>query len=129
MLTHVSMAQQWLHKVNFRLFCFFTFPQLLAYFDLKLHSVLGETAVTATVLGPVEVKLHNLSIEKAYVDINYRSKSGLPSAADKLREKIIKETCGNALLTVLYPRTAIIVQIFEMDDNGGVSILHTSWVM
>lgn len=87
-------------------------------------SILGETAVTAAILGPIEVKLHNLSIDKAYVDVLYRSKSGLSSAADKLREKIIKETCENALLTVLYPRTAIVVQIFEMDDNGGVSIVY-----
>lgn len=72
-------------------------------------------------MGPVEVKLHNLQIDKAYVDVLYRSKSGLPSAADKLREKIIMETCENALLTVLYPRTAIVIQIFEMDDGGGVS--------
>lgn len=72
-------------------------------------------------MGPVEVKLHNLQIDKAHIEVYYRPKSGLPSVADKLREQIIKNTCEAALLTVLYPRAAITVQIYEMEDNGGVS--------
>lgn len=75
-------------------------------------------------MGPVEVKMHNLQIDKAFVEVYYRSKSGLPSVADKLREKIIKNTCETALLSVLYPRSAIIVQIHEMEDGGGVSWSH-----
>lgn len=74
-----------------------------------------------TVNGPIEVKLHNLQIDKAYVEVYYRSKSGLPSIADKLREKIIRDTCESALLTVLYPRSSIFLQIHEMENAGGVS--------
>lgn len=80
----------------------------------------GDTAVTATVNGPIEVKLHNLQIDKAHVEVYYRSKSGLPSIADKLREKIVRDTCESALLTVLYPRSSIFVQIHEMENAGGV---------
>lgn len=85
------------------------------------HALAGETAVTASVLGPVEVKLHNLQIDKAYVDVFYRSKSGLPTFNDRLRERIIKNTCESALLTTLHPRTSVQIQIHEMEDCGGVS--------
>lgn len=81
----------------------------------------GETAVTVSVNGPIEVKTHNLQIDKAYVEVLYRSKAGLPTIVDKLREQIIRETCESALLTVLYPRSSIFLQIHEMEDAGGVS--------
>lgn len=87
----------------------------------KTSLFLGETAVTATVLGPIEVKMHNLQIDKAYVEVYYRCKSGMPTVADRLREKILRHTCETALLTVLYPRSAITLQIHEMEDCGGVS--------
>lgn len=79
--------------------------------------------MTATVSGPIEVKLHNLQIDRAHVEVCYRSKSGLPSIADKLREKIVRDTCETALLTILYPRSSIFLQIHEMENAGGVSEL------
>lgn len=85
--------------------------------------VLGETTVIASILGPTEGKLHSLQIDKAYVEAYYRSKSGLPTASDKLRERIIRNTCETALLAMLYPRTAITIQIFEMEDGGGVRFM------
>lgn len=90
-------------------FCFFYAP----------HT--GDTAMTATIIGPTEVKLHHLQIDKSYVDVLYHSKAGLVTVADKLREKIFKNTCETALLSILYPRSAIILQIFEMENGGGVS--------
>lgn len=93
--------------------------QLLIYFYIRTH--LGDTAVTATIIGPTEVKIHNLQIDKAYIDVLYHSKAGLVTVADKLREKIIKDTCETTLLAILYPRSAIILQIYEMENGGGVS--------
>lgn len=83
--------------------------------------ILGDTAVTVSISGPGEVKLHNLQIDKAHIEVYYRSKSGLPSIADKLREKIIRDTCQSAIMTVLYPRSSIFLQIHEMENAGGVS--------
>lgn len=74
----------------------------------------------ASVNGPVEVKLQNLQIEKSSVEVFYRPKSGLPSVTDRLREQIIKNTCETALLVTLHPRTAISLQLQEMEDRGGV---------
>lgn len=76
----------------------------------------------ASVYGPIEVKLQNLRIDKAHVEVYYRPKSGLPSVGDRLREQIIRNTCETALLAVLYPRTAITIQLQEMEDNEGVRI-------
>lgn len=73
------------------------------------------------------MKTHNLQIDKAYVEVLYRSKAGLPTIVDKLREQIIRETCESALLTVLYPRSSIFLQIHEMEDAGGVSY-HTNTI-
>lgn len=87
--------------------------------------LIGETTATATINGPGEVKLQNLQIDKAHVEVSYRSKSGLPSIADKLREKIIRETCETAISSVLYPRSSIILQIHEIENTCGVRC-HTS---
>ena len=83
----------------------------------------GETVVLASVNGPIEVKLQNLVIEKAYVEVNFRSKSGMTSVYDRLREQIIKETCEGAILTALYPKTNISIQLQEMEDKSGVCYL------
>lgn len=82
----------------------------------------GDTAVTVSVTGPTEAKLHNQQIEKASVEVYYRNKAGLPSREEKLCEQTIRNTCEAILLTVLYPRSSIIVQIHEMSNAGGVSI-------
>lgn len=93
--------------------------QLIKFNDGFFSS--GDTAVTVSVNGPIEVKTHNLQIDKAHVEVLYRSKAGLPTIVDKLREQIIRETCESALLTVLYPRSSIFLQIHEMEDAAGVS--------
>lgn len=82
--------------------------------------------MAATIIGPVEVKQHNLLIDKAHIEVYYYSKTGLPTVMDKAREDIIKKTCETVLLNVLYPRSTILVQLFEMEDCGGVSTLSSS---
>lgn len=84
----------------------------------------GGTCVLASILGPVEVKLQNLNIDKAYVECIYRPKSGLPTIRDRMREAVIKDTCEAALLSTMHPRTMVSVQLQELDDRGGVSCLE-----
>lgn len=83
----------------------------------------------ASVYGPIEGRLQQQKIDKAYVDVHYQAKSfnqqqqqaGSNSAlTDRLVEQIIRQTCETALLPTLHPRTAITVQLQEMEDGGGL---------
>lgn len=74
----------------------------------------------ASVHGPIEVKLSNLQYDKASVEVYYRPKSGAPNVSDRFKESVIRSTCEGALISVLYPRTAISIQLQELEDNGGV---------
>ncbi|XP_055523482.1 exosome complex component RRP46 [Wyeomyia smithii] len=80
----------------------------------------GETAVIASVHGPVEVRLQHLSAEKAHVEIHFRPRSGLGSVSDRLLENLIRSTYESTILTALHPRTAISIQLQEMQDHGGL---------
>lgn len=72
--------------------------------------------------GPLEVSPAYLDMNKAYVEVLYRPKSGLPGVNERYKEKIVKSLCETCLITQLYPRTQITVQAQEMDDHGGVSV-------
>lgn len=74
----------------------------------------------ASVYGPIEGRLQQQLIDKAYVEVLFRPKAGQSSVGDRLVEQIIRQTCETALLTVLHPRTAVTVQLQEMDDRGGL---------
>ncbi|XP_057656939.1 exosome complex component RRP46 [Diorhabda carinulata] len=78
----------------------------------------GNTSVLAGVYGPVEVKLQRLLMDKASVECHYRPKSGLPGVRDRLYESVIRNICETSLLASLYPRTAILVTLQEIQDSG-----------
>lgn len=82
---------------------------------------LGGSCCIASVNGPLEVSPANLDMNKAYVEVIYRPKSGLPGVNERYKEKIVKSLCETSIVTQLYPRTQITVQTQEMDDHGGVS--------
>lgn len=111
------MAQRCWPKVNWNLF-----PKIEGDFD-RVPYFPGETAVLSSVNGPVEVKLSNLQHDKASVEVNYRPRTGLPQVVDRFKEHLIRGTCESALIPALYPRTAISIQLQEMEDNGGVRII------
>lgn len=61
-----------------------------------------------------------LDTNKAYVDVIYRPKAGIPGVGEKYKEKLIRNLCESSILTTLYPRTSIAINIQEMDDHGGI---------
>lgn len=79
----------------------------------------GQTTCLASVHGPVEVKLQNLSVEKASVEVYFRPKNGLPSVNDRFVENFVQQSCLAGLLVGLHPRTAYRIQLQEMEDDGG----------
>ncbi|KAJ8936281.1 hypothetical protein NQ314_012429 [Rhamnusium bicolor] len=86
--------------------------------DLKISSFLGETIVIAGLYGPVEVKMQKVLIDKASVECSYRPKSGLPGVEDRLYESLIRNICETSLMAALYPRSAVLITLQEMHNNG-----------
>uniref|UniRef100_A0A336KFE4 CSON009224 protein n=1 Tax=Culicoides sonorensis TaxID=179676 RepID=A0A336KFE4_CULSO len=80
----------------------------------------GHTTVVVSVNGPVEVKLQNLSVEKASIEVYYRVKSGLSSVDDRFKENFIQQCIETALYSELHPRTAYKIQLQEIEDRGGL---------
>ncbi|XP_052756407.1 exosome complex component RRP46 [Galleria mellonella] len=79
----------------------------------------GETVALASVNGPLDVKMQSQSIEKSTLEVLFCSKGGKPSVGDRYKENIIRQTCETAILSSLYPRTAITITIQELEDYGG----------
>ncbi|ALC47668.1 Rrp46 [Drosophila busckii] len=80
----------------------------------------GATVVIAAVLGPIEVKTQNLSIEGSYMECNYRPKAGLPQVKERIREAAIKDVLELAVLSEAYPRAKMSLQLQELEDRGSI---------
>ncbi|KMZ04415.1 exosome complex component RRP46 [Drosophila simulans] len=80
----------------------------------------GATGLIGAVLGPIEVKTQNLSIDGSYLECNYRPKAGLPQVIDRIREAAIRDVLELALLSEAHPRSKMSVQIQELEDRGSI---------
>ncbi|KAH8294118.1 hypothetical protein KR054_008581 [Drosophila jambulina] len=80
----------------------------------------GATVVIAAVLGPIEVKTQNLSIDGSYLECNYRPKAGLPQVKERIREATIRDILELALLAEAHPRAKMSVQVQELEDRGSI---------
>ncbi|XP_016961406.1 exosome complex component RRP46 [Drosophila biarmipes] len=80
----------------------------------------GATVVIAAVLGPIEVKTQNLSIDGSYLECNYRPKAGLPQVKERIREAAIRDVLELALLAETHPRSKMSVQVQELEDRGSI---------
>lgn len=90
----------------------------------EIIDILGNSACSVNVNGPMELNSNaNLDMNKAYVEIFYRPKCGLPGTSERYKEKTMKNLCESIILTTLYPKTQINFQIQEMDDSSGVSFI------
>jgi len=78
--------------------------------------------VIAAVLGPIEVKTQNLSIDGSYLECNYRPKAGLPQVKERIREAAIRDVLELALLAEAHPRSKMSVQVQELEDRGSVGL-------
>ncbi|XP_034660242.1 exosome complex component RRP46 [Drosophila subobscura] len=80
----------------------------------------GATVVISAVLGPIEVKTQNLSIDGSYLECNYRPKAGLPQVKERIREAAVRDVLELALLSEAYPRSKMSLQIQELEDRGSI---------
>ena len=73
--------------------------------------------------GPAEIaSMANMDMNKAYLEVSYRPRCGIPGVNERYKEKIIKNICETVILTALYPKSQINIQIQEMDDGSGVRL-------
>lgn len=79
----------------------------------------GETCVATAVYGPTEVRMNKEILDKATVEVVYKSKVGLPGCAEKMFERIIRNTCETTILTTAHPRSGINIIIQEMQNSGS----------
>lgn len=86
----------------------------------------GQTVVIASMHGPVEAKIQKTLIDKASVEVIFRPKTGISLVKDRLKESVIKSTCESALLTMLHPRTSVIITLQELQDQGSVSAYYST---
>ncbi|KAK3090356.1 hypothetical protein FSP39_011141 [Pinctada imbricata] len=80
---------------------------------------MGDTCATVAVYGPGEVKMNKELLDKATVEVVYRSKSGLPGCAEKMIERLICNTYQTAILTQLHPRSSVSLTIQEIQNSGS----------
>ncbi|XP_065068242.1 exosome complex component RRP46-like isoform X2 [Rhopilema esculentum] len=78
----------------------------------------GASEALAAVYGPVEVKMNKEIIDKATVECNYRVKSGLPGNAEKVVERLIRNSCDSVILSSYSPRSAISIIVQVVNDGG-----------
>jgi len=78
----------------------------------------GDTTVACSVYGPGEVRQARELIDRSLVEVCYKPRLGLPGVKDRDREEVITRTCTAAVLTSLHPRTAVTINIQEMQDSG-----------
>lgn len=98
-----------------------TIDRLLLECRFRYLYFVGATVVIAAVLGPIEVKTQNLSIEGSYLECNYRPKAGLPQVKERIREAAIRDVLELAILSEAYPRAKMSLQVQELEDRGSVS--------
>ena len=55
---------------------------------------------------------------RSLVEVCYKPRLGMPGVKDRDREEVITRTCSAAVLTSLHPRTAVTINIQEMQDGG-----------
>lgn len=86
----------------------------------NIFKIQGITTLLVNINGPVEVKIQNMNVEKASIEVYYRPKSGLPSVDDRFKEKFVQQCMETALYSELHPRTAYRIQLQEIENRGGV---------
>ena len=80
----------------------------------------GDSAILVAVYGPAEVKVMKELIDRATVEVVYKPKVGLPGCAEKLQERLVRNSCEAVILSTLHPRTSISIIVQEMQNSGSL---------
>ena len=80
----------------------------------------GDTSTLAAVYGPTQVRVKNELIDRAFIEVCYKAKVGLPSCQDKFRQDFLRDAIDSAVLSSQHPRTAINVIVQELQSSGSL---------
>ncbi|CAG0884531.1 unnamed protein product [Darwinula stevensoni] len=80
----------------------------------------GDTVISAQATGPAEVKLQKEIMDKATIEVIFRTKSTGTGGNYVLLEKSVRDACETAILTTLHPRSAISIILLEMQNYGSL---------
>ena len=80
----------------------------------------GDTSVLVAVYGPAEVKVGRELIDRATIEVVYKPKVGLPGCAEKLQERLVRNSCEPVILSTLHPRTSISIIVQEIQNSGSL---------
>eukprot|EP00118_Oscarella_pearsei_P006592 m.30014 g.30014 ORF g.30014 m.30014 type:complete len:128 (+) comp31282_c0_seq8:44-427(+) len=82
----------------------------------------GLTSVLVSVYGPVEVKQSKEKLNRATINVEFKPNSGIRGCAERLIEKVLRETCEAVVLSTLHPRSAVNIVVQLEHDDGSVSL-------
>lgn len=80
----------------------------------------GNTHVMAAAYGPAEVRSSKELIDKATLEVVFRPKVGLPGCAEKLLERVIRNSCEPVVLTSRHPRSSLTIVVQLVQDSGSL---------
>ncbi|CAH3174908.1 unnamed protein product [Porites evermanni] len=80
----------------------------------------GKTEVIAAAYGPAEVRSSKELIDKATLEVVFRPKIGVPGCAEKLIERVIRNSCEPVVLTTRHPRSSLAVVVQIVQDFGSL---------
>lgn len=80
----------------------------------------GSTTVLAAVYGPLPVSQRAEIIDRATVEVTFRSVSGNNSKYDTEKQMSLRQALEDIILTVMYPRTRLSIVLQVLHDDGAI---------
>ncbi|KAL0483057.1 exosome complex protein RRP46 [Acrasis kona] len=80
----------------------------------------GDSSVLAAVYGPSEVLPKDEKGDRASVQVVFKRRDGKPGRREKQNENIIRNALEPIIMTHLYPRTAIMIIVQVLVDDGSI---------
>ncbi|KND02508.1 exosome non-catalytic core subunit RRP46 [Spizellomyces punctatus DAOM BR117] len=99
---------------------FYCSSALLSRADGSVRFKSGDSAVMCSVFGPMEVKLRDEKLDKAVVEVIFKTAAGMTTTKERMYERIIRQTLEASILSGLHPRTSIRVTLQVLTDDGGI---------
>lgn len=80
----------------------------------------ANTSVIAAVYGPLSVKVKSEFIDRATVEVNFKSLTGQSTNFDTEKAALIRQTLETMIIRSLHPRSKISITIQVMKDDGSL---------